>query len=54
MKLGDGGEAICGGYPWPAAWLALAPSFRMLDDDVAPAFHEFLEGTYIRPVRLLR
>lgn len=54
MKLGDGGEAICGGYPWPAAWLALSPSFRMLDDDVEPAFHELLEETYIRPVRLRR
>jgi len=51
FKLGDGGVSICGGEPWPAAWLALSPSFRVRDEDVGEAFVEFLETTFVRPVR---
>lgn len=54
FKLGDGGCAICGNYPWPLAWLSLAPSFRMLDHDVVDCFFETLEETWIRPVQLPR
>lgn len=51
LKLGDGGSAICGGDPWPMAWLSLSPCFRLSDDDVAECFVETLEATRIRPVR---
>lgn len=53
LKLGDGGEAVCGGYPWPMAWLSLSPAYRidsneLLDD----ALHECMQETEIRQVRL--
>lgn len=51
MKLGDGGTAICGGDPWPLAWLTLAPSFRLVDADIEECFPETLEGARIRPVK---
>jgi hypothetical protein len=51
LKLGDGGSAICGGEPWPAPWLALSPSFRLTDEDIADCFIETLEECYVRPVR---
>lgn len=53
LKLGDGGEAVCGGYPWPMAWLTLSPAYRIdsteLLDDV---LHEFMQDAEIRQVRL--
>lgn len=53
LKLGDGGEALCGGYPWPMAWLALSPAYRIdsteLVDDV---LYEFMQDAEIRQVRL--
>jgi len=53
LKLGDGGEALCGGYPWPMAWLALSPAYRIdsneLSDDV---LYEFMQDAEIRQVRL--
>ena len=51
FKLGDGGESICGGYPWPIAWLALSPSFRLVGDAVEELLAEFLEEARLRPVR---
>lgn len=52
LKMGDGGCSICGGDPWPMAWLSLSPRFRLLDDDVADCFTEILEEAWLRPVRL--
>lgn len=52
FKLGDGGEAICGGDPWPIAWLALSPSWRVDDAQVADLLAEHLETTFVRPVRI--
>lgn len=53
LKLGDGGEAVCGGYPWPMAWLTFSPAYRIdsaeLCDDV---LYEFMRETEIRQVRL--
>lgn len=53
LKLGDGGEAVCGGYPWPMAWLTLSPAYRVdsaeLFDDV---LYEFIRESEIRQVRL--
>lgn len=51
FKLGDGGAAICGAYPWPVAWLALAPCWRLGDEDVEDSFVEHLESARVRPVR---
>jgi len=51
LKFGDGGAAICGGEPWPLAWLALSPSFRLTDGDISECFVETLEECYVRPVR---
>lgn len=51
LKLGDGGEAVCGGYPWPIAWFSLCPSFRLAGDSVDELLFEFLETTHVRPVR---
>ena len=50
LKLGDGGEAICGSYPWPIAWLSFCPSFRLAGDSVEELLLEFLETTRVRPV----
>lgn len=52
LKLGDGGEAVCGGYPWPMAWLSLSPSFRVSEESIDGLLAEFLETTHLRPVRL--
>ena len=52
FKLGDGGEALCGAYPWPVAWMALSPSYRLAGDDVEDLLFEFLEEARVRPVRL--
>ena len=51
LKFGDGGRSICGGDPWPMAWLSLSPSFRFGNRDVAECLPETLETAYIRPVR---
>jgi hypothetical protein len=51
LKFGDGGAAICGGDPWPLAWLALSPSFRLTDREIVDCFPETLEECYVRPVR---
>lgn len=52
LKLGDGGEAVCGAYPWPIAWFSFCPAFRLAGDDVDDLLIESLETTHIRPVRL--
>jgi hypothetical protein len=52
LKYGDGGCSICGGDPWPAGWLALSPSHHLLTPDIQECFYEFLETTFVRPVRL--
>ena len=51
VKLGDGGEAICGAYPWPIAWLSFCPSFRLSATEVDELIIEFLETANVRPVR---
>ena len=51
FKLGDGGEAICGAYPWPITWLSLSPSWSLGNHDVQDCFLEFIEGAFVRPVR---
>jgi len=52
FKLGDGGAAICGAYPWPLAWLALAPSWYLGQDAVEECFIEHLETARVRPIRV--
>lgn len=52
LKLGDGGAAVCGGDPWPIAWMSLCPSFRLLDKDIDGCLAEFLEDAEVRPVKL--
>lgn len=51
-KLGDGGAAICGAYPWPIAWLSLATSWSLSEPDVDDGIAEFLGSMYVRPVML--
>ncbi len=51
LKLGDGGASLCGGAPWPFAWMTLASSWRVDDEFVRECFYEFLETTLVRPVR---
>jgi len=48
LKLGDGGEAVCGGYEWPISWLSLSPSYRYTR--IEECFFECLEDAQIRPV----
>ncbi|MES2597526.1 MAG: hypothetical protein V4662_19415 [Verrucomicrobiota bacterium] len=54
LKLGDGGESICGSYPWPMAWLALSQAYRIspseLDD--SDALYDFMNDAEVRQVRL--
>lgn len=52
MKMGDGGVSICGGEPWPIAWLSLSPAYRTPKEMVYTAFPEYLETVLIRPVLL--
>ena len=52
LKLGDGGEAICGGYPWPMAWLPACPAFRISAREAEETLFEYLETAHLRPVRL--
>ncbi|MEM7245350.1 MAG: hypothetical protein AAF533_08395 [Acidobacteriota bacterium] len=51
LKLGDGGEALCGGYPWPLAWMSFSPAFRVPIETVEDVLPEYLESVRIRPVR---
>lgn len=50
FKLGDGGEAICGGYPWPIAWFALASSWSLSDREINDCLSEFIEEAYVHLV----
>ncbi len=50
MKLGDGGESQCGGYPWPIQWLPFSPAFRVYDPEYE--LHGMLESAHIRPVQM--
>lgn len=50
LKLGDGGEAICGAYPWPVPWLSFSPAYRIGGD--VDFLHEYLEGAEVRRVKL--
>ncbi|MEZ5303014.1 MAG: hypothetical protein R3F11_20590 [Verrucomicrobiales bacterium] len=52
LKLGDGGEAVCGAYPPPIGWLCYSPSFRLADSDIEGCFWEFLEDAEFRQVLL--
>jgi len=50
FKLGDGGSAVCGGYPWPVAWLTLSPSARVPEELLDDVF-VWLENATVHPVR---
>ena len=52
LKAGDGGEALCGGYPWPYQWMPFAGAYRVPEAMVEQAFEEFIECINVRPVRL--
>jgi len=57
FKLGDGGQAVCGGAPWPLAWLTMATAFRewassTADSDAPDVLAETLEDAFVRPVRM--
>lgn len=52
LKAGDGGEALCGGYPWPYQWMPFAGAYRVPAAMVDQAFEEFIECIQVRPVRL--
>ncbi len=52
LKAGDGGEAICGGYPSPFAWLPLARAHRLTGEEHGSLAPEFMETCLLRPVRL--
>lgn len=50
FKMGDGGSAVCGGYPWPVAWLTLSPSARVPAEMLEDLF-VWLENATVHPVR---
>lgn len=52
FKLGDGGEAVCGSYPWPIVWLSFCPSYRLVGGATEDLLSEFLEEAQVRPVRI--
>jgi hypothetical protein len=52
LKLGNGGESLCGAYPWPIAWLTLASSWFVDDDRLQGYLPEFMEWTSVRPIRI--
>jgi hypothetical protein len=45
LKMGDGGSAVCGAYPWPVAWLTLSPSARVPEDLLDDLFVWLEDGT---------
>jgi len=49
FKMGDGGTAVCGGYPWPIGWLVLSPSARVPVELLAE-LDVWLEDAVIHPV----
>jgi hypothetical protein len=51
LKFGDGGSAICGGEPWPLAWIAMSNCYRLSDSAISDCFPETLEEAFVRPVR---
>jgi hypothetical protein len=51
LKFGDGGSAICGGEPWPLAWIAMSNCYRLSDSEISDCFLETLEEAFVRPVR---
>ncbi len=50
LKYGDGGESVCGDYPWPVPWLSFCPAYRINEALFKEAFWEFLEDAQIRVV----
>lgn len=52
LKLGDGGESVCGGYPWPVPWLSLCPAYRVQPEVVNESFFDMLDDAQFRPVLL--
>lgn len=52
LKLGDGGESVCGAYPWPIPWLSFSPAYRVLPTVIEECLFEMLEDARIRPVLL--
>ena len=51
LKMGDGGVTVCGGEPWPMAWLSLSPAFRVPSEMYESCLPEYLETALIHPVR---
>ena len=52
FKFGDGGVTVCGGEPWPMAWLSLAVAFRVPNDMYSECLAEYLETTVLHPVKI--
>jgi len=52
FKLGDGGEAVCGSYPWPLTWMPLCISHRMVSSNVDGCLREFIEDAEVRLVQV--
>jgi hypothetical protein len=50
LKLGDGGESVCGAYEWPIPWLSFCPAYRVPDCLLGDNLFEYLETARIRPV----
>ena len=52
VMFGDGGESLCGGYPWPIPWMSFSPAYRVPIELVEDLLFEFLEESRIRAVRV--
>jgi hypothetical protein len=50
LKLGDGGESVCGGYDWPIPWLSFCPAHVVPSCLLDDCLLEFLEAARVRPV----
>jgi len=50
LKLGDGGESVCGGYEWPIPWLSFCPAYRVPSCLLNDNLFEYLETARVRPV----
>lgn len=50
LKLGDGGESVCGGYPWPISWLSLSSVYRIPNVMLSEVLFEMLENAKFRLV----
>jgi hypothetical protein len=48
FRAGDGGQAVCGGYPWPEPWISFASSFRAPRETWEDVITETLETGWVR------